>query len=59
MKINYEVSVTLDREQLFALIKDSIEKKTGKRLANIMWYYTDNSVISCQLVFCDECVELE
>lgn len=58
MKINYEVSTVLNKDQLFALIKESIEKKTDKRLENILWYKSDSD-LSCRLTFCDESVEIE
>lgn len=57
MKITYGTTAALDHGNIFALMKTTIEAKTGKQLANIRWEYYEGNV-SCTLVFCDETVEL-
>jgi len=57
MKITYQTSAVLDREQMFLVFKEFIEKKTGKRLANIGYEDTDDGM-TCQLNFCYETEEL-
>lgn len=57
MKITYETTATLAQEQIFCLMKESIEKKTGRHLANIYWDDSDAGM-TCKLVFCVETEEL-
>ena len=59
MNISYNVSAKLDSDQIFALVKESIEEKTGKMLCTICWEQDDAGQIKCELVFRDETVELE
>jgi hypothetical protein len=44
VKMTYEVSVSMDRDQLFMLLKEKIESLTGKKLANIDYEIYDNEV---------------
>ena len=44
MKITYQVTATLNREQLFSILKESIEKKTNKKLANFHWDESDDGI---------------
>ena len=44
VKMTYEVSVSMDRDQLFMLLKEKIESLTGKKLANIDYKIYDNEV---------------
>ena len=60
MKIAYNVSANLDTDQIFALLKEVVEKKTGKMLCNIYWKtYDDDGRMYCELVFRNETVELK
>ncbi len=59
MKIAYNVSATLDSNQIFALMKEVIEKKTGKMLCDIYWKNDDDGRTCCELVFRNETVELK
>jgi hypothetical protein len=58
MKIDYQIAAELNQEQIFAIMRESIEKKTGKQLANIYWNESDAGV-SCKLIFRDEPAELK
>ena len=57
MKLTYETTATLDMGQLFSIIKESIEAKTGKMLANIYWDETDQGM-TAKLMFRHEEVDL-
>jgi len=57
MKITYETTTTLNQEQLFSIMKEYLEKKTDKRLANFSWKDTDAGM-TCTLEFCSETKEL-
>jgi len=59
MNISYNVSAKLDSDQIFALVKESIEEKTSKMLCNIYWEQDDAGQIKCELVFSNETVELK
>ena len=59
MKITYEISANLDHEQIFAMMKESIEEKTGKMLCNIYWEQDDAGEIKCKLIFRNEIEELK
>jgi hypothetical protein len=55
MKIAYETIAELTNEDTFQIMKEFIEQKTGKKLANIKWFTNG----ACQLVFCNETVDLD
>ena len=58
MKIEFETSAKLNQDQLFSIIKEGIEKKTGKQLCNIYWNETDGGM-TCELMFRNEITTLE
>lgn len=57
MKFDYKITTELDQEQIFEIMREYVANKTGKQLANICWEDSDAG-ISCELVFCNEPVEL-
>jgi len=59
MKIDYNVSANLDAAQIFALLKEVVEKKTGKMLCDIYWKTDVEGNPKCELVFRNETVELK
>jgi len=58
MKLIYQTTTNLDNDQLFLIIKERIEAKSGKLLANICWSEIDGRV-TAKLAFRSENVELE
>jgi hypothetical protein len=58
MKLTYETTAQLNPDQLFEIIKEYVEKMTGKMLCNICWSESDAGT-SANLVFRDETVELK
>jgi hypothetical protein len=57
VKMTYEVSVSMDYDQLFILLKEKIESLTGKNLANIDWVIHDNDVCGVKFNMCHQEVE--
>ena len=56
MKIQFQTTAILNRDQLFIILKEYIERNTDKKLANIYWNESDSGMY-CELIFCNEEVE--
>lgn len=54
MKITYETKAIVDKDTLFTMIKQAVESKTGKNLANIEWHLDRAGEVRCTLNFCNE-----
>jgi hypothetical protein len=55
MNITYETTAELNPDDLYSLVKEYIEKKTGKKINNIYFSESDTGT-SAKVVFCKEIV---
>jgi hypothetical protein len=58
MKLTYQTSTVLDKHQIFEILRQYLEKETGKQLANFYHEETDNGLFF-KIYFTDETVELK
>jgi len=57
MKITYEATTELNPDDLYSLVKEYIEKATGKNITNIYFSESDIGGISAKVVFSKKTVE--